>query len=168
MGSSLPNRSWSHSRWPSNLPSPEKKEAVIVKFKSMKKKRKILIDRQNLFYNHKNISQLKFAGKLLISESMCHENHQLAYKCRKLKNAGKIHSAWFWNNVINVKLNERSQPAKMYRTIDSKKLGVDNLDEFISNTSFFNYFTFWHFCVIHKFSTFPIVSDYSFYQFYWH
>ena len=35
---------------------------------------------------------------------MCHENHQLAYKCRQLKNAGKIHSTWFWNNVVNVKL----------------------------------------------------------------
>ena len=68
---------------------------------------------------------------------MCHENHQLAYKCRQLKNAGKIHSTWFRNNVINVKLNERSQPVKIYHIIDIKKLlGVDNLDEFISNTSF--------------------------------
>ena len=53
---------------------------------------------------------------------MCHENHRIAYKCRQLKNAGKIHSAWFWNNVINVKLNERSQPAKIYHIIDIEKL----------------------------------------------
>ena len=68
---------------------------------------------------------------------MCHENQQLAYKCRQLKNAGNIHSPWFWNNVINVKLNERSQPAKIYHIIDIEKLlGVDNLDELINSTSF--------------------------------
>ena len=84
-----------------------------------------------------NFSQLKFAGKLFISESMYHENHPLAYKCRQLKNAGEIHLTWFWNNVINVKLHERSQPAKIYHIIDIEKLlGVDNLDNFINNTSF--------------------------------
>ena len=68
---------------------------------------------------------------------MCHENHQLAYKCRQLKNAGKIHSMRFWNNVVKLKLNERSQLAKIYRIIDIEKLlGVDNLDDFINSTSF--------------------------------
>ena len=68
---------------------------------------------------------------------MYHENHQLANKSRQLKNIGKIHFTWFWNNVINVKLNERSQRAKIYHIIDIEKLlGVDNVDKFISNTSF--------------------------------
>ena len=115
----------------------KKKETVIVKFKSTKQKRNILIDRKNLRNKSENLSQLKFAGKIFISESMCHENHQLAYKYRQLKNAWKIHSTWFWNNIINVKLNERSQPAKIYHIIDIEKLlSVDNLDDFISNTSF--------------------------------
>ena len=91
----------------------KKKETVIVKFEFTKQKRKILIDRKNLHSKSKNHSQLKFAGKLFILKSMCHENHQLAYKCRQLKNAGKTHLTWFWNNVINVKLNERSQTAKI-------------------------------------------------------
>ena len=108
-----------------------------MKFKFRKQKRKILIDRKNLRNRSKNLSQLKFAGKLFISDSMCYENHLLACKCRQLKNAGKIHSTWFWNNVINVKLNERSQPVKIYHIIDIEKLlGVDNLDDFINNTSF--------------------------------
>ena len=155
MGSSLPNRSWSHSRWPSNMPSPEKKEALVVKFKSRKEKQ-VIIDRQNLFNNYKNLSQLKFSGKLFISESMCHKNHQLECKCRQLKSAGKIHSMWFWNNVINVKLNERSQPAKMYRTIDSKKLlRVDNLDEFINSTSFLIIWLFDIFVLFISFLLFP-------------
>ena len=67
---------------------------------------------------------------------MRQENHQLAYKCRQLINAGKNHSTCFWNN-INVKLNERSQPAKIHHIIGIKKLrGVDNLDEFINSASF--------------------------------
>ena len=108
-----------------------------MKFKFRKQKRKILIDRKNLHNKSGNLSLLKFTGKLFISKSMCHENHQLAYKCRLLKNAEKIHSPWFWNNVINVKLNERSQPAKIYHIFDIEKLlGVDNLDDFINNTSF--------------------------------
>ena len=68
---------------------------------------------------------------------MCHENHQSAFKCRSLKIAGKIHLAWFWNNVINVKRNDRGQPAKKHHIINIEKLlGVENLDDFISNTSF--------------------------------
>ena len=68
---------------------------------------------------------------------MCHENHQLAYKCRQLKNAGKLHSTWFWNNAVNVKLIERGNPVKIFHIIDIEKLlGIDNLDDFISNTSF--------------------------------
>ena len=119
------------------MPSSKIKGSEIVKFKFRKQKRKILIDRKNLCNKSENLSQLKFAGKLFISESMCHENHQLAYKCRQLKNAGKLHSTWFWINVINVKLNERSQPAKIYHIIDIEKLlGADNLDDFINNTFF--------------------------------
>ena len=66
---------------------------------------------------------------------MCHKNHQLSHKCRQLKNNGKIHSTWFWNNSINVKLNERSQsPTKTHHVIDIEKLlGVDFLDKFINN-----------------------------------
>ena len=108
-----------------------------MKFKSRKQKLKILIDRKNLCNTSENHSQLKFAGKLFSSESMCHENHQLAYKCRQSKNAWKIHLAWFWNNVINVEHNERSQPARIYHIIDIEKLlDVDNFDDFINNASF--------------------------------
>ena len=61
----------------------------------------------------------------------------VTYKCRKLKSAGNINSTWFWNNFVNVKLDERSQPTKIHHVIEiEKRLGVDNLDEFINNTSF--------------------------------
>ena len=115
----------------------KKKESVIVKFKCRKLKQKVLVNRKNLRNKSEDLRQLKFSGKLFISESMCHENHQLAYKCRQLKNAGKIHSTWFWNNAVNVKLSERSNPVKIFHIIDIEKLlGIDNLDDFVSNTSF--------------------------------
>ena len=115
----------------------KKKDTVIVKFKCRKQKRSILINRKNLRNKSDVLTQLNFSGRLFVSESMCHENHQLSYKCRHLKNAGKIHSTWFWNNSVDVKLNERSQPMKIHHVIDIEKLlGVDNLDEFINNTSF--------------------------------
>ena len=115
----------------------KKKESVIVKFKCRKLKRRVLVNRKNLRNKSEDLRQLKFSGKLFISESMCHENHQLAYKCRQMKNARKIHSTWFWNNAVNVKLSERSNPIKIFHIIDIEKLfGINNLDDFISNSSF--------------------------------
>ena len=115
----------------------KKKESVIVKFKCRKLKRRILINRKNLRNKSEDLRQLKFSSKLFISESMCHENHQLAYKCLQLKNMGKIHSTWFWNNTVHVKRSERSNPVKIFHIIDIEKLfGIDNLDDFISNASF--------------------------------
>ena len=84
----------------------KKKGAVIVKCR--KQKCSILINRENLHNKSDVLTQLNFSDSLFISESICHENHQLSYKCRQLKNASKIHSMWFWNNSVNVKLSERS------------------------------------------------------------
>ena len=133
----------------------QKKETVVVKLKSRKQKRKILINRKNLCSNSQNLSQLKITSKLFISESMCHENHQLAYKCRELKNV-KIHSTWFWNNVVSVKLNERSQSAKLYLIVDIEKLlGVDSLKEFLNNVSLYLFECLISFVFIIIFPTFP-------------
>ena len=114
----------------------KKKDTVIIKFKCSKQRHSILINRKNLCNKSNGLTQLNFSGRLFVSESMCHENHQLSYNCRQLKNAGKIYSTWFWNNSDNVKLNERCQPMKIHVIDIEKLLGVDNLGEFISNTSF--------------------------------
>ena len=113
----------------------KKKESVNVKCRKLN--RRVLLNRKNLRNKSEDLRELKFSGKFFISESICHENHQLAYKCRQLKNAGKMHSTWFWNNAVNVKLSERSNPVKIFHIFDIEKLfGIDNLDDFISNTSF--------------------------------
>ena len=115
----------------------KKKESVIVKFKCRKFKQKVLASGKNLRNKSEDLPELTFSGKLFIAESMCHENYQLAYKCLQLKNAGKVHSVWFWNNAVNVKLSERSKTVKIVYISDIEKfLSIDNLDDFISNTSF--------------------------------
>ena len=117
----------------------KRKDTVIVKFKCRKQKRSILINRNNLHTKSNVLTRIKFSDRLFLSDSMCHENHLIReppYKCRQLTYAGKIHSTWFWKNSVNVKLNERSQPTKIHHVVDIEKLlGVDNLDEFINNTS---------------------------------
>ena len=113
-----------------------RRKTVIVKFKCRKQKHSILINRKNLCSKSDVLTQLDFSGRLFVLETMCHENHQLHYKCRQLKNTGKIHSTWFWNNFVNVKLDERSQPTKINHVIDIENLlGVDNLNGSI-NTPF--------------------------------
>ena len=91
MSSAIANRNISRTRRPTNL-----KDQVIIKFKSRKQKQCVLSNRKTLQNKSLNLTQLKFSGKLFVSESMCHENHQLAYKCRELKSARKIHSTWFY------------------------------------------------------------------------
>ena len=73
----------------------KKKDTVIVKFKCRKQKRSILMNRKNLHNKLHVFTQLNFSGRLFVSETMCHENHQLSYKCRQSKNAAKIQSTWF-------------------------------------------------------------------------
>ena len=96
----------------------KKEDTVIVKFKCRKQERSVLIDRKNLHNKPDVLNQLKFSSRLFISESMCHENHQLADKCRQLKNVCKIYSTWFWNNTVNVKLDETRKPVKIHQIID--------------------------------------------------
>ena len=73
------------------------------------------------------LSQLKFSGKLFGNESICHENYQLACKCLQLKSACKIHSRWFYNSTLHIKLVETGPIHKIFHPMDIQKaLGVDN------------------------------------------
>lgn len=74
---------------------------------------------------------------MFISESMCIDNRRLAYKCRQLKNAGKIHATWFFNNTVNIKLTEDSNPLKILYAKDiENQLQIDNPDDYINNFTF--------------------------------
>ena len=93
--------------------------------------------RKNLDIKSQERINLKLSGRLFISQSMSHGNQQLAYKCRKLKSARKIHSSWFFNNVINIKLTEHGRIYKIFHVSDIENLvEIDNLEEYINNASF--------------------------------
>ena len=114
-----------------------KKDRVIIKFKCRKQKHRVPLNRKTLQNKSLDLTQLKFSGKLIVNESMCHEIHQLACKCRQLKSARKIRSTWFYNSTLHIKLLKNGPIHKIFYPTDIEKvLGVDNLDEYISNVSF--------------------------------
>ena len=71
-------------------------------------------------------------AKLFISDSMCHENHQLFYRCRQLKRRGLLHSAWFFSNCIYIKVGENSDATKIKHVYDIEKaLNMENIDSYL-------------------------------------
>ena len=94
-----------------------KKDCIIIKFKCRKQKHRVLLNRQTFQNESLDLTQLKFSGKLFVNESMCHENHQLAYKCCQLKSAHKMHSTWFYNSTLHIKLVENGPTHKICRIL---------------------------------------------------
>ena len=96
-----------------------------------------ILMKPSLKNHHYTITNLKFLGRLFVSEGMSHENQQLAYKCQQLKSAIKIHSTWFFNNVVNIKLTEHRRIHKIFHVNDIENLlEIDNLEEYKNNASF--------------------------------
>ena len=56
-------------------------DRAIVKFKCHKQKSLLIYKRKNLGTKSQKLTNLKFSGRVFVSESMSHENQQLAYKC---------------------------------------------------------------------------------------
>ena len=113
---------------------PKKKENVIMKFKSRKLKYKVINNRKIMKNKSKELNELKFSNNLYISESMCAGNHSLFFKCHKLKKARNIFNTWFFNNAINVQLNQSGEIHKVFHTEDlAALLKVDDLDSFLMN-----------------------------------
>ena len=102
-----------------------KKDRVIIKFKCRKQKHHVLLNHKTLQNKSLVLTQLKSSGKLFVNESMCHENHQLAYKCRQLKSVRKIHSTRFYNSTLHIKFVENGPIHKIFHPTDIEKvLGV--------------------------------------------
>ena len=90
------------------------KDRVIIKFKCRKQKHHFLSNRKTLQNKSLDLTQLKFSGKLFVNESICHENHQLAYKCCQLKSVCKMQSTWFYNRTLSIKLVENEPIHKIF------------------------------------------------------
>ena len=114
----------------------KKKDPAIMKSKCRKQKHRVLLNCKTLQNKSLDLTQLKFSGKLFLNESMFHKNHHLAYKCRQLESARKIHSTWFYNSTLHVKIVEKGPIQKIFHPTDIEKvLWVDNLDEYINDVS---------------------------------
>ena len=112
----------------------KKKENVIIQFKNKILRNKIINNRKIMKNKSKVLNKLKLSNKLYISESICTSNHGLFFKCRKLNKARKIFNTWFFNNTINVQLNQSGEIHKVFHTEDPVVLlKVDNLDSFLMN-----------------------------------
>ena len=115
----------------------KRSDRVIVKFKCHKQKNSVMYKRKNLGNKSQELCNLKFSGRLFVNKSMSYENQQLAYKCWQLKSARKIHSTWFFNNVVNLKLSEHGRIRKIFRVTDIENLlEIDNLEDYINGVSF--------------------------------
>ena len=112
-------------------------DKVIVKFKCRKQKQSLMYKCKNLGTKSQELTNLKLSGRLFVSKSMSHGNEQLAYKCRQLKSARKIHSTWFFNKFINIKLTGYGRTHKIFHVTHIENLlEIDNLEEYINNGSF--------------------------------
>ena len=110
-----------------------RRDRVIVKFSSRKKRNYVIFKKKSLNGKSDELKNLGFtSAKLFISDSMCHENHQLFYRCRQLKRRGLLHSAWFFSNCIYVKVGENSDPTKIKHVCDIEKaLNMESIDFYL-------------------------------------
>ena len=99
-----------------------KKDRVIIKFNCRKKKHRVLSNRKTLQNKSLDLTELTFSGKLIVNESMCHENQKLAYKCHQLKSGRKIHLTWFNNSTFHIKLEENGLIHKIFHPTDMEKI----------------------------------------------
>ena len=112
----------------------KKKRKCHHQIQSRKLKYNVINNRKAMKNKSKELNELKLSNNLYISESMCAGNHSLFFKCRKLKKARKIFNTWFFNNAINVQLNQNGEIHKVFHTEDlAALLKVDDLDSFLMN-----------------------------------
>ena len=106
-----------------------RRDRVIIKFSSRKKKKNYVIFRKTSFNGKSGeLKKLGFtSAKLFISDSMCHENHQLFYKCKQLT----LYSVWFFSNCMYVQIGKNSDATKIKHVCDIEKaFNVENIDSY--------------------------------------
>ena len=105
-----------------------RRDRVIVKFSSRKKRNDIIFNKKSLNGKSDELKNLGFmSAKVFISDLMCHENHQLFYRCRQLKRWDLLHSVWFFSNCIYIKVGENSDNTKIKHVYNIQKvLNMEN------------------------------------------
>ena len=112
------------------------KEKIIVKFKDRKQRKKVIFNWKELKTKGEQLRDVQFGPSLFINDSMCFETQSLFYKCRQLKNVGKLFSFWVFNNTLKVKLIENGPIPNIFHIIDLENLlQVDRTEGLINNPS---------------------------------
>ena len=115
----------------------KRSDRVRVKFKCCKQKQSLIYNHKNLGTKSQELTNLKFWGRLFVIGNMSNINQQLAYKCRQLKCARKIHCTWFFNNAATIKMMEPGRIHKIFHVTDIENLlEIDDLEKYINNASF--------------------------------
>ena len=103
-----------------------KNGSTIVRFVNRKFCNGIL---EKKFDLHKNIdkSKLGFGNdtKIYVSENLTPYNQRLAWKCRELKRAKKIHKVWSMKGVIKIRRSPNERPYSIYNDNDIRYLFPD-------------------------------------------
>ena len=89
---------------------------------------KVLQGRKNLKEKTEELKNLGL-GKIYINESQSIENNRLSFKCRQLVKIKELHSTWFYNQVINVRVRETSRSTKIFHINDLDDLLGYDVDE---------------------------------------
>ena len=62
------------------------------------------------------------AGAVLFSENLTHYNQCLAWKCRELKRASKIHSSWSSKGIVKLRYTMNECPISIMHDSDNRSL----------------------------------------------
>ena len=81
----------------------KKKDRVILKFVTRKKKHAVIVKRAKL---KEPATREKHHGNMVLYESMCYQVRHLYYLCSKLKAMNKLSYYSFFNGSLRVKLEE--------------------------------------------------------------
>ena len=64
-------------------------------------------------------------ARIFVSENLTPYNQHLAWKCRELKQAGKIHSCWSAKGVVKIRRTMNEHPIAINRDTDIASLYPD-------------------------------------------
>ena len=95
----------------------------------------VMANRKKLTKKKNELKELHIGESFYLIDSMCTENHNLFHKCHQLENAKRIHSCWFFNNVINVRLIDKGPLFNIFHEWDLRELLRAKVDDLLSKSS---------------------------------
>ena len=98
----------------------EKPSRTIIKLSRRKDVFEVLKNKNKL--KGKQLSNIDINNQVYINESLCRYNKYLWIKCKQLWLNKVLHSFWFGNGALKIRLNSESKPIRIGHIQDLKKL----------------------------------------------